>query len=75
MSSRGLKLAISPEMQQNPSLELNNGESVNAMWLAEYPSSLSFLHFCLFCAPECYSNTTNMGVLSREETAGSRVHV
>ncbi|KAL4284463.1 hypothetical protein GQ457_16G017140 [Hibiscus cannabinus] len=28
MSSRGLKLDVSPELQQNPILELNNGESV-----------------------------------------------
>ncbi|KAL4296541.1 hypothetical protein GQ457_12G012200 [Hibiscus cannabinus] len=27
MSSRGLKLAVPPEMQQNPSFELNNGDS------------------------------------------------
>ncbi|KAL4363234.1 hypothetical protein GQ457_04G018330 [Hibiscus cannabinus] len=27
MSSRGLKLDVSPEMQQNPCLELNNGDS------------------------------------------------
>ncbi|KAL4384621.1 hypothetical protein GQ457_15G015980 [Hibiscus cannabinus] len=27
MSSRGLKLVVSPELQQNPSLELNNGGS------------------------------------------------
>ncbi|KAK9008903.1 hypothetical protein V6N11_080380 [Hibiscus sabdariffa] len=27
MSSRGLKLAVPPEMQQNPCLELNNGDS------------------------------------------------
>ncbi|KAL4382854.1 hypothetical protein GQ457_15G014600 [Hibiscus cannabinus] len=27
MSSRGLKLDVPPEMQQNPCLELNNGDS------------------------------------------------
>ncbi|KAL4363744.1 hypothetical protein GQ457_04G021390 [Hibiscus cannabinus] len=27
MSSRGLKLAVPPEMKQNPCLELNNGDS------------------------------------------------
>ncbi|KAK8675525.1 hypothetical protein V6N13_033591 [Hibiscus sabdariffa] len=72
MSSRGLKLVFPPEMQQNPCLELNNG---NAMWAAKYLAALSFLHFCLFCAPECCSISATMGVPSREETTGSKVHV
>ncbi|KAK9018704.1 hypothetical protein V6N11_033751 [Hibiscus sabdariffa] len=72
MSSRGLKLVVPPEMQQNPCLELDNG---HAKWAAKYPVALSFLHFCLFCAPECCSISATMGVPSREETAGSKVHV
>ncbi|KAK8680588.1 hypothetical protein V6N13_109536 [Hibiscus sabdariffa] len=96
MSSRGLKLAVPPEMQQNPCLELDNGDSSrvlcpkgireyslhvgnisagHAKWAAKYPVALSFLHFCLFCAPECCSISATMGVPSREETAGSKVHV
>ncbi|KAL4272551.1 hypothetical protein GQ457_13G013570 [Hibiscus cannabinus] len=33
MSSRGLKLDVPPEMQQNPCLELNNGDSSSSMVL------------------------------------------
>ncbi|KAK9008899.1 hypothetical protein V6N11_080376 [Hibiscus sabdariffa] len=72
MSSRGLKLVVPPKMQQNPCLELNNG---NAMWAVKYLAALSFLHFCLFCTPECCSILATMDVPSREETAGSKVHV
>ncbi|KAK8562493.1 hypothetical protein V6N12_010571 [Hibiscus sabdariffa] len=95
MSSRGLKLAVPPEMQQNPCLELDNGgprvlcpkgireyslhvgniSAGHAKWAAKYHVALSFLHFCLFCAPECCSISATMGVPSREETAGSKVHV
>ncbi|KAK8561921.1 hypothetical protein V6N12_048976 [Hibiscus sabdariffa] len=72
MSSHGLKLAVPPEMQQNPCLELNNG---NAMWAAKYLAALSFLHFVLFCAPEYCSILATMDVPSHEKIAGSKVHV
>ncbi|KAL4379425.1 hypothetical protein GQ457_02G023700 [Hibiscus cannabinus] len=42
MSRRGLKLAVPPKMQQNPCLELNNGDSSSAPMLqhrlAQHPS-------------------------------------
>ncbi|KAL4377816.1 hypothetical protein GQ457_02G025970 [Hibiscus cannabinus] len=42
---------------------------------AKYLPALSFLHSCLFCAPECCSISATMGGPSREETSGSKVHV
>ncbi|KAK8573037.1 hypothetical protein V6N12_029075 [Hibiscus sabdariffa] len=44
MSSRGLKLAVPPEMQQNPCLELNNGDSSRQQ---------NILLLCLFCTFVC----------------------
>ncbi|KAK8713478.1 hypothetical protein V6N13_148694 [Hibiscus sabdariffa] len=51
MSSRGLKLVVPPEMQQNPCLELDNAPQ----------NAVAF--------------QLTMGGPSREETAGSKVHV
>ncbi|KAK9008817.1 hypothetical protein V6N11_080295 [Hibiscus sabdariffa] len=49
MSSRGLKLVVPPEMQQNPCLKLNNGESLRGMPCGQQ----IILLLCLFCTFVC----------------------
>ncbi|KAK8694620.1 hypothetical protein V6N13_072167 [Hibiscus sabdariffa] len=76
MSSRGLKLAVPPKMQQNTCLELNNGDSSRKCHVGNKISG-SFVFSALLSVlrPKCCSILATMDVPSCEETTGSRVHV
>ncbi|KAK8491394.1 hypothetical protein V6N11_073720 [Hibiscus sabdariffa] len=50
MSSRGLKLAVPPEMQQNPSLELNNGDSSRGMPCGQQIILILCLFYTFVCS-------------------------
>ncbi|KAK8523084.1 hypothetical protein V6N12_047617 [Hibiscus sabdariffa] len=50
MSSCGLKRAVSPELQQNPSLDINNGESVRGIPCGQQNILLLCLFYTFVCS-------------------------